>query len=274
MAGTLYIVATPIGNLKDISFRAVEALRSCEAIACEDTRHSLILLNAYEIKKPLISLHKFNEKAAAQEIVGRVKAGRNIAYISDAGMPCISDPGLELVRTALEEGISYTVIPGPSAFLSALVLSGFDSSRFLFLGFLPQKKSERQRLLENVRDLPFTLIFYCPPHDIDKDIKSVYSVLGERRFAAVKEITKIHERVIFGKLSEGISEEIRGEYVLICEGAGEVESPLNALTIEEHIEHYIKLGRSKMEAIKLVAKERSLPKNEVYKYTLQDREKE
>lgn len=272
MGGTLYIVATPIGNLKDISFRAVEVLKGCDAVACEDTRHSLILLNAYEIKKPLISLHKFNEKAAAQQIIGRVKAGENIAYISDAGTPCVSDPGLELVKAAIEEGVSYTVIPGPSAFLNALVLSGFDSSRFLFLGFLPQKKSERQRLLEGVKHLPFTLIFYCAPHDIGKDIESIYSVLGERRFAAVKEITKVYERVIFGKLSEGIKEEIRGEYVLICEGAGEIESPLNALSIEEHIEHYIRLGRSKMEAVKLVAKERSLPKNEVYKYTIKDRE--
>lgn len=274
MQGTLYIVATPIGNLKDISFRAVEVLKSCDAIACEDTRHSMILLNACDIKKPLISLHKFNEKSRADEIIERVKSGQSVAYISDAGTPCISDPGLELVKAAIESGVPYTVIPGPSALINALVLSGFDSSRFLFLGFLPDKKSDRQKLLEGVKNLPFTLIFYCAPHDVNKDIKDIYGVLGERRFAAVKEITKIYERVIYGNLSEGIKEEIRGEYVLICEGAAQTENPLNSLSVPEHIEHYLNLGHSKMDAVKLTAKDLGLPKNEIYKYTLHDKEEE
>lgn len=268
MQGTLYIIATPIGNLKDISYRAVEVLNSADLIACEDTRHSLVLLNAWQIKKPLICYHKFNENNAAQNIIEEVKKGKNVAVISDAGTPCISDPGQILVKLAIESGIKYTVIPGAAAFLNALVLSGFDSQRFMFAGFLPQKNKQRQDFLENLKYVDCTLIFYTPPHDIEKDINSIYKVLGERDFAAVKEITKLHERVIFGKLSQGLSEQARGEYVLIVEGGKPRQNPLNSLSIQQHIKHYTESGLELMEAVKQTAKDRKLPKNEVYKHTI------
>jgi 16S rRNA (cytidine1402-2'-O)-methyltransferase len=270
MSGILYFVSTPIGNLKDISLRALEILKSVDFIACEDTRHSIVLLNAYDLKKPLVSCHKFNEKSSAEEIIKRLESGQNAAYISDAGTPCISDPGEILLKAAMEKGITYTVIPGACALISALTLSGFDSSEFMFGGFLPQKNSERMKYLESVKDFRGSLIFYSAPHDINKDIQSLYRALGERRFAAVKEITKIYERVIYGNLSEGIKEEIKGEYVLICEGRKNPENPLNKLDINEHIKHYTEQGLSVMEAVKQTAKDRKLPKNEVYKNTIKN----
>lgn len=266
----LYIVATPIGNLKDITYRAVEVLKSVDVIACEDTRHSIVLLNAWEIKKPLISCHKFNEKTASLQIIEKIKSGQNVAYISDAGTPCISDPGEFILQAAIENNIQYTVIPGATAFVNALVLSGFNASSFMFAGFLPSKNTDRKNLLKSLLNLECTLIFYSPPHDINKDIKSIYDVFGQRRFAAVKEITKMFERVIFGNLSEGITEEIKGEYVLIIEGGTKQENMLNNLEIAEHIKHYTDSGMSQMEAVKQTAKDRKLTKNEVYKFTIKD----
>jgi 16S rRNA (cytidine1402-2'-O)-methyltransferase len=233
MAGILYIVATPIGNLKDISYRAVETLKNADIIACEDTRHSLTLLNEYRINKPLTSYHKFNEAAAAKKITDKVKEGKNVAVITDAGTPVISDPGNLLVKEAVKEGIKYTVIPGAAAFVNALVLSGFDASRFVFAGFLPQKNSQRQQLLKKLAGYDCTLIFYSAPHDVAKDIEVLYKALGERNFAAVAEITKLHERVLFGKLSEGLPEQPKGEYTLIVEGAAQTENPLNSLSVED-----------------------------------------
>ena len=189
----LYFVATPIGNLKDFSFRAVEVLKSVDKIACEDTRHSLTLLNAYDIKKPLFSYHKFNEKEVAEKIIDGLKKGENIAVITDAGMPVVSDPGNVLTKLLIEEGLEFTVIPGACACVSALVLSGLDSSRFCFLGFMPEKQGARKEFLSKYKDLDLTLIFYSAPHDVKKDIESIYEVLGDRRAVAVKEITKIYE---------------------------------------------------------------------------------
>lgn len=271
MSGTLYIVATPIGNLKDITFRAVETLKNADIIACEDTRHSLALLNEYQISKPLMSFHKFNETAAAKKIIEKVKEGKNVAVISDAGTPAISDPGFLLVKEALNEGIKYTVIPGAAAFVNALVLSGFDASRFMFAGFLPQKNNQKQQLLKKLAGYDCTLIFYSAPHDVNKDIHSLFKAFGDRNFAAVAEITKIHERVIPGKLSQGISEQPRGEYTLIVEGCPQTENPLNSLTAEEHIKHYTDMGLSLMDAVKQTAKDKNVPKNEIYKYTIKDK---
>ena len=191
----LYFVATPIGNLKDISLRALEVLKSVDEIACEDTRHSLGLLNAYEIKKPLTSYHKFNEREAGEKIIEKLKSGKNIAVITDAGMPVVSDPGNVLTQMLIDEGLEFTVIPGACAFVSALVLGGLDSSKFCFLGFMPTKSTERIAFLEKYKDLDVTLIFYSAPHDVKKDIESIYSVFGDRKAVAVKEITKLHERV-------------------------------------------------------------------------------
>lgn len=263
----LYIVATPIGNLKDISLRALEVLNSVDEIACEDTRHSLALLNAHGIKKPLVSYHKFNEIESGEKIVQKLKDGLNIALISDAGMPIISDPGQVLVNMLIKEGLQYTVIPGACAFVSALVLSGMDSERFAFMGFLPQKKSEREALLERYKDLDLTLIFYSAPHDVNKDVLDLCKAFGNRRAVAVKEITKIHERVEAFNLLDGLASEPKGEYVLIVE-KGVKENPFASLTDEQLIKKYIADGLNKKEALKKVAKERNLSKSSLYKYTI------
>ncbi len=263
----LYLVATPIGNLADVTYRAIETLKSVDEIGCEDTRHSAVFLSRYEIKKPLFSYHKFNEKEKINEIIEKLKQGKNVAIISDAGMPVISDPGNLLVKALIEERLEYTVIPGANAALSALVLSGLPAERFCFIGFLPEKASERVELLESYKTTKATLIFYCAPHDIEKDIKSVYSVFGERKACAVKEITKVYERAEGFYLSEGLKTPPKGEYVLVVEGATENTEYAN-LTEEQLIDKYIAEGMDKKSAIKRVAKERKIPKTELYKFTI------
>ena len=264
----LYFVGTPIGNLKDISLRALEVLKSVDEIACEDTRHSLGLLNAYQIKKPLTAYHKFNEREAGEKIIEKLKNGKNIAVITDAGMPVVSDPGNILTQMLIEEGLDFTVIPGACAFVSALVLSGLDSSRFCFLGFLPQKQSERTEFLQKYKDLDMTLIFYSAPHDVKKDVESIYKVFGDRRAVAVKEITKLYERADRFNLKDNLLGEPKGEYVLLVEG-GKMENDNLKLTEKEHIELYLSQGFDKKEALKKVAKERGVSKSSLYKYTIE-----
>lgn len=263
----LYFVATPIGNLKDITLRALEVLKSVDEIACEDTRHSLGLLNAYDIKKPLFAYHKFNERESGEKIIEKLKAGKNVAVITDAGMPVVSDPGNILAQMLVENGLDFTVVPGACAFVSALVLGGLDSSRFCFLGFMPTKNSERKEFLEKYKNLDMTLIFYSAPHDVKKDIESIYSVFGERRAVAVKEITKLHERAERFNLSCGLPSEPKGEYVILVEGGKQENQNLN-LTEKEHIEYYLNQGLDKKEALKRVAKERGVSKSSLYKYTI------
>lgn len=259
-------VATPIGNLKDITVRALETLRESDVIFCEDTRHSIKLLNAYEIKKPLFSCHKFNEREAVEKIIAFSREGKKVAVISDAGMPVISDPGNTVCRVLKEAGEPYTVIPGACAFLCALVLSALPADSFTFLGFLPEKKSERKELLERYRSSRETLIFHSAPQDVDGDIRDMYEILGDRRAAAVREITKIHEESREFLLSEGLSGEKRGEYVLVVAGA---EKPdFEGMTPLEHIKKYLDLGMDKKEALKLVAKERGIAKSELYRLAL------
>ena len=264
----LYFVATPIGNLKDVTFRALDVLNSVDEIGCEDTRHSLGFLNAYQIKKTLFSYHKFNERQSGEKIIEKLKSGKNIAIITDAGMPVISDPGNVLVNMLVEEGLDFTVIPGACAFVSALVLAGLDSSKFCFLGFLPEKNSDRKAFLEKYKSLDLTLIFYSAPHDVKKDVDSIYAVFGERRAVAVKEITKIHERAERFNLKDGLQSEPKGEYVILVEGAKEDDEKLK-LTEKEHIEYYLNQGMDKKEALKTVAKERGVSKSSLYKYTIE-----
>ena len=264
-----YFVGTPIGNLKDFTFRAVEVLQSVDEIACEDTRHSITLLNAYNVKKPLISYHKFNEKKEGEKIIEKLKMGKNIALITDAGMPVISDPGNILVKMLIENNLEYTVLPGPSALINALILSGLDATKFCFLGFLPEKKKERVELLEKYKNLDMTLIFYCSPHDIKKDIETIKEVFGSRVAVAVKEITKLHERIEIFNLESGFSSEVKGEYVLVVEG-GKEENPYLKLTEEEHIKAYLNKGYDKKETLKIVAKERGVSKSSLYKYTIEE----
>lgn len=260
----VYFIATPIGNLKDISLRALEVLKSADVIYCEDTRHSIKLLNAYGIKKPLKSCHKFNEREAVEKIVAEVSENREVAIISDAGMPVISDPGNIVCKELKERGIPYTVIPGANAFLSALILSAFPADRFAFIGFLPNKTKDKKEVLEKYKNLDLTLCFHSAPQDVDGDISAMYSVFGERRACAVREITKIHEEAIVFNLSEGLEGEKRGEYVLITEGAPPASNPLNELSIKQHLLRYMQGGMDKKEAIKQVSKDRGIAKSEVY----------
>ena len=264
----IYFVATPIGNLKDITLRALETLRAADVIFCEDTRHTLKLLNAYDIKKPLVACHKFNEREAAEKIISANAEGKEVAIVSDAGMPVISDPGGTVCSALKEAGAAYTVIPGANAFLSALVLSALPAERFAFIGFLPDKEGARRALLERYKDVDLTLCFHVAPQDVDRHISSMYAVFGERRACAVREITKLHEEAISFTLSKGLAGEKRGEYVIVVEGAAEVENPLNAMSETEHIRHYMAEGLSKKDALKRAAADRGVPKSALYPFTV------
>lgn len=261
-------VATPIGNLKDITLRALETLRETDVIFCEDTRHTVKLLNAYEIKKPLYSCHKFNETAAAEKILAASREGKNVAVVSDAGTPVISDPGNLVCKILREAGEAYTLIPGACAFVAALVLSALPADRFAFIGFLPDKTSEKKAVLEKYKDLDLTLCFHSAPQDVDKDVATMYEIFGERRAVAVREITKIHEESKSFFLSQGLEGEKRGEYVLLVEGAAERENPLNSLSEREHILHYMNSGLDKKEALKKAAKDRGVSKSDLYKFSV------
>lgn len=264
----VYFVATPIGNLKDISLRALETLKAADIIFCEDTRHTLKLLNAYDIKKPLRSCHKFNEREAAEKIIAAAREGKNIAVVSDAGMPVISDPGNVVCAELKKAGVEYTVIPGANAFLSALVLSAFPADRFAFIGFLPEKNGEKKQLLERYKNLDATLCFHVAPQDVDRDVAAMYSAFGDRNACAVREITKLHEQTLYFTLKDGLPGEKRGEYVILVEGAKETENALNSLPESEHILHYIRAGMDKKEAVKQAAKDRGVSKSEMYKFSL------
>jgi 16S rRNA (cytidine1402-2'-O)-methyltransferase len=262
----IYFVATPIGNLKDITFRAIETLEKVDLIACEDTRHSIKLLNHYNIKKPLKSFHKFNEKVCGEKLISEAMSGKEIAVISDAGTPLISDPGSVLVQMLKEKNIEFTVIPGANAFVPALILSGIATDKFSFIGFLPEKNKDREKLLECYKEIESSLIIYSAPQDVEKDILTLYKAFGERKAAAVREITKIHEEAVNFNLSEGLGGDKRGEYVLIVEG-GKKEMP--EMTEKEHINYYIDKGFDKKEALKLAARDRGISKSDLYKYTIE-----
>ncbi len=261
-------VATPIGNLKDITLRALETLKESDIIFCEDTRHTIKLLNAYEIKKPLYACHKFNETEAAQKILEASRRGEKVAVVSDAGTPVVSDPGNIVCKILRENGEPYTLIPGACAFVAALVLSALPAGRFAFIGFLPEKHGEKKALLEKYKDTDLTLAFHSAPQDVDKDIAAMYEVFGDRPACAVREITKLHEESIPFRLREGLAGQKRGEYVLVVGGAEEKESPLNALTPQEHIQHYMLAGLDKKEALKRAAKDRGVSKSELYPYSI------
>ena len=261
-------VATPIGNLKDITFRAIETLKEADVIFCEDTRHTIKLLNAYEIKKPLYACHKFNEKEAAEKILAAAREGKNVAVVSDAGTPVVSDPGNLVCKALKEAGQPYTLIPGACAFVAALVLSALPADKFAFIGFLPEKKSEKAALLSAYKDLDMTLAFHCAPQDVDKDVAAMYEVFGERRACAVREITKIHEESVGFFLSQGLEGEKRGEYVLLVEGAKKAENPLNGLSEIEHIRYYMEQGLDKKEALKRAAKDRGVSKSDLYPFAI------
>lgn len=263
MAGKLYIVGTPIGNLQDITFRAVEVLKNIDFIACEDTRVSMKLLNAYGIKKPLVSYYKHKEREAAEKITALIAEGKNAALITDAGMPSISDPGAILVSECRARGIKTEAVPGPSASVTAVALAGISARGFTFLGFLPEKIKDKKEYIKDFIYSPLPLVFYSSTHDINADGRFLADALGDRKVFIVKEITKLHEGVDEQTLEDFNVENPRGEYVLIVMPS-EVGSALNSLPIAEHVKHYMRSGLEKKEAVKRTAADRGVDKNTVY----------
>ena len=269
MNGKLYLVATPIGNLEDITLRAINVLKNVDLIAAEDTRHTLKLLNHLEISKPMISCHRHNENEKLNKIIEKLKDGKNIAIVSDAGTPGISDPGEEVVKEAIKENIQIIPIPGACAAINALIVSGIDTKEFYFLGFLPLNKKLRKEKLNEIKNINKTIILYEAPHKILNTINDLENILENRQVVFAREITKIHEEFIRGTIRD-IKEKIenpKGEFVIIIEGNKNVENAennLKLLTIDEHYNYYENKGFSKKEIIKLIAKDRNVNKNEIY----------
>ena len=268
--GKLYIVATPIGNLGDITIRALETLKSVDIIAAEDTRHSLKLLNHFEIKKPLTSYYEHNKQYKGNVVVSKLKEGKDVALVSDAGTPVISDPGAELVKECIENNIEVVTVPGACAAISAVTLCGFLNKRFSFIGFLPVKKNEKIKELEKFKNYETTLVFYEAPHKLLKTLEAIYEVFGTRNISVARELTKKYEQVVRTTTDEAVKyfaeNEPVGEFVICVEGCEEAETDneLNSLSVEEHIKHYIENGLSKKDAVKKCAEDRGVPKREIY----------
>ena len=259
----LYFVATPIGNLDEVTHRAIEVLKSVDLIAAEDTRHTAILLGKYGIKTRTVAYHKFNEKSAVGGLIDLLKEGKNIAVVSDAGMPTVSDPGHVLIDAAIENGIEFTVVSGACAGINALVLSGLSTRSFTVLGFLPEKNIDRVRYVEPYKFVPCTLVFYSAVHDIKKDLKFLYEQLGARKVAVCREMTKLYETVTRGKLGDELDITEKGEFAIVVEGC--THDPLCDLSVEEHIKHYVDGGDTVKDAVKKVAQDRRGAKSEIYK---------
>ncbi len=270
--GALYIVGTPIGNLSDISPRAVQALTDCDFIAAEDTRVTLKLLNHFDIKKPMISYYEHNRSQRGEQIAARIAGGEKCCLVTDAGMPAVSDPGEDLVRLCHEKGLAVTVVPGPCAFVSALALSGMPAGRFSFEGFLSVNKAERREHLAEIQNESRTMCFYEAPHKLAATLKDMAEALGDRKIAIVREITKIHEEVIHTTLAKAAEDyadnKLKGEIVIIVEGAPKEDAPA---TLEQAIsiaKEQQSKGISVSEAAKLAAKATGIKKGDIYKELL------
>lgn len=278
MAGKLYLCATPIGNLEDITFRVLRTLKEVDLIAAEDTRNSIKLLNHFEIKTPMTSYHEYNKIEKAYKLVEKLQEGKNIALITDAGTPGISDPGEELVRICYENGIEVTSLPGPAACITALTMSGLPTRRFAFEAFLPRDKKERARVLEELAQESRTMIVYEAPHHLLKTLKELYEVLGNRELTVCKELTKRYENATKTTFDDVIKfyedNEPKGEYVLVISGKTfetkeqEAREAWESLSVEEHMAHYEDSGMERKEAMKQVAKDRGISKRDVYQALL------
>ena len=272
--GILYLCGTPIGNLEDITLRALRVLGEVDYIAAEDTRHTLKLLNHFEISKPLISYHEHNRREKGPEIIAMVEQGLKVALVSDAGMPGISDPGADLIILAQNAKIPYTIIPGPSASISALVLSGLPTERFVFEGFLSREKKERQQQISELKQEERTIILYEAPHRIITTLRDLQIGLGNRRLSIVRELTKVYEEILATTMDEAViyyeEKTPKGEFVLIIEGVQRTDkqNSFSDISIEEHLREYLQAGMDKKEAVKQVAKDRNIPKNEVYPFSI------
>ncbi|MCI8356848.1 MAG: 16S rRNA (cytidine(1402)-2'-O)-methyltransferase [Lachnospiraceae bacterium] len=278
MAGILYLCATPIGNLGDMTPRAVETLRAVDLIAAEDTRNSIKLLNHFEIKTSMTSYHEYNKIEKADYLVEQLLQGKNVALITDAGTPAISDPGEVLVQKCMQSGITVTSLPGPAACITALTLSGLATGRFCFEGFLPADKKEKAGILQELREESRTIILYEAPHRLKRTLKELYDSVGNRRVTLCRELTKKFETILPATLEEVLAyyetEEPRGEYVIVMEGKSRQEKreaekeSWQAMPIEEHMAFYEKEGMDKKNAMKQVAKDRGVTKREIYQYLL------
>ena len=278
MAGKLYLCATPIGNLEDITYRVVRTLNEVDLIGAEDTRNSIKLLNHFDIKTPMTSYHEFNKYDKAKQLVEMMKEGKNIAIITDAGTPGISDPGEEVVRQCFEAGIQVTSLPGPAACITALTMSGQKTRRFCFEAFLPKDKKEKVAVLEELKNETRTIIIYEAPHRLARTLKELRETLGNRQLTLCRELTKKYEEADKTTIDQAIEKynekEPRGEYVLVIEGKSQEEiqeenkQKWESMTIEEHMEHYLSGGMEKKEAMKQVAKDRGVSKRDIYQALL------
>ena len=279
MSGTLYLCATPIGNLDDITFRVLETLKNVDVIAAEDTRNSIKLLNRFEIKAPMTSYHEFNKYDKGRQLIEQLLEGKNIAVITDAGMPGISDPGEELVKMAYEAGVTVTVLPGACACVTALTLSGLTTRRFCFEAFLPTDKKERKDVLAELVDETRTIVLYEAPHRLVKTLTELLETLGDRRLTICRELTKKHEEAFRTSFSEALAfyeeNEPKGECVLVIEGVDREElrrveqESFAELSLEEHMDRYLSQGMSKKDAMKAVAADRGVSKREIYAMLLE-----
>ena len=278
MQGKLYLCATPIGNLEDITFRVLRTLKEVDLIAAEDTRNSIKLLNHFNIKTPMTSYHEYNKIEKADTLIAQMQAGKNIALITDAGTPAISDPGEVLVQKCQEAGITVTSLPGPAACITALTLSGLSTRRFCFEGFLSSDKKERKAVLEDLKEESRTMILYEAPHHLKGTLKELYGVLGNRKITLCRELTKKFETIFPTTLEDALeyyeSNDPRGEYVLVLEGKShqqkeeEKQASFSEMSIEDHMKIYEDKGIDRKEAMKLVAKERGISKRDVYNYLI------
>lgn len=278
MSGTLYLCATPIGNLEDITLRVIRTLKEVDLIAAEDTRNTIKLLNHFEIKTPMTSYHEYNKIDKAANLVEKMAEGKNIALVTDAGTPAISDPGEELVRQAYAAGIKVTSLPGACACITALTLSGLSSRRFVFEAFLPYDKKERRAILESLKTETRTIILYESPHHLKTTLTELHDALGERNITLCRELTKIYENAEQTTFSAAtryfLENDPKGEYVLVIEGipreelTAKEQAKWDTLTISEHMEQYLSQGLNKKEAMKQVAKDRGVPKREIYQQLL------
>ena len=272
MIGKLYLIATPIGNLEDITIRALNILKQVDLIAAEDTRHTLKLLNHFEINKPLISYYKQTENFKSEILINKLLEGKNIGLVTDAGTPGISDPGEVIVKEAIKNNIQVIPIPGACALVNALIASGLNTNKFKFIGFLPVNQGEKRQILEQIKYETNTLIFYEAPHKLVGTLSTIYEEFGDRQCVLAKELTKIHEEFVRGSVSEVIDiiGEPKGEFVILIEGNSKTKQEveidnLNEKTLEEHYKYYEDLGLDKKEIIKKIAKDRKVNKNEIYK---------
>lgn len=282
MSGKLYLCATPIGNLEDITFRVVRILKEADLIAAEDTRNSLRLLNHFAIKTPMTSYHEYNKIEKGHQLVDKMLGGLTVALITDAGTPGISDPGEELVKMCLEAGLPVSSVPGPAACITALTMSGLSTRRFAFEAFLPSDKKEKQVVLEELKTETRTIVLYEAPHRLLRTLQELYDILGERRITVCRELTKKHETAFQTTLKGAVDwysvNEPRGECVLVIEGKSresiekEKQESWQEISVEEHMERYESQGISRKEAMKLVAVDRGTTKREIYQYLLEHKQ--